>query len=323
MADEAIRVAVELFATTFFDTADGTDLDALALDRFGSAGARLAATAAVGEVQWTRVAAGTYTILAGTRFSGTLASGETVSVQTSSAVSVGALDTVVDLPVQALTTGRGGNAAAGTIDTVVDVQVADPTATVAQAEPLAGGTEAETDEAYRARLRQLWTTLRRGTAAALETGALQVAGVTVVTVDEADGGVVNVIIGEPVGNGNSTLVDNVTAELEDWRAAGVQVVVLAAAREVVSIALTVYVERGADQATVGAACKAGIEAYGDSLAPGVAAQRSRVEQACHDASELVVGVDFDTLALELQPSAPENAIRFEAASIDITFVQVA
>lgn len=324
LADETSRVAVALFAAQFFDTAVGADLDALVQDRFGGALARKPATAAIGTVTWTRDAAGAYVIPAGTRMRATIGS-VTITVQTTAAVTLLSTDTSVDLPVQATVTGRASNAAAGTLEEVVDVQIADPGATATNAQPLAGGSDAETDESLRDRVRRQYSTLRRGTVASLEAGALSVPGVAVVTVDESDvesSGWVYLYVGDPDARSNDTLAALVATEIVNWRAAGVLVEVTGAERQEKSMALSIAVERGADQLTIAAAIRAAIVAYGDTLGPGERVRYSRLEQACHQASELVVAAQVDNLQGDVTPSADYRAIRFTPETISLSFSEV-
>lgn len=324
LADEVIRVAVALFRAQFFDTAEGADLDALVQDRFGGALARKPATAALGTVTWTRDAAGAYVILAGTRFRAQFGT-TTITVQSLQAVTLLAADTSIEIPVQATVTGRATNAAAGEIDEILDVHVSDPGATCTNAQPLAGGSDAETDEALRDRVRRQYNTLRRATVAALEAGALSVPGVAVVTVDESaveSSGWVYVYVGDPDARSNDTLAALVETELENWRAAGVLVSVEGADRQEKSLSMNVVVERGSDQNAVAAAIRAAVVAYGDSLGPGERVRGSRIEQAAHQASELVVAVDDVTVQGGNAPSASHRAIRFVAESIAIDFSEV-
>lgn len=322
LADEAVRVAVELFSELFFDTAEGAALDALAQDRFGIS--RKAATASIGEVQWTRgTPAVAYTILAGTRFRAVVGD-ETIEVQSTSTVAMTLADTTVTIPVQATTTGRATNAAAGTVTEIVDAVGADPVATVTNTDPLAGGSDAETDPTFRDRIRRIYSTLRRGVVAALETGALSVPGVSIVTVDESeveDSGWVLVYVGDPDGRSNDALAALVQGELEEWRACGVLVDVRGAEREVVPVPIAVAVERGADRNAVAAAIRDSIVGYGNTLGPNEGAPRSRVEKAAYDASDLVLAVQVLSTIATVQPTQPQNAIRFEAASISISFVE--
>lgn len=319
MADEVIRLSVAQFATLFFDTASGADLDALAQDRFGMA--RKAASASVGVVEWTRDAAGAYTILAGTRFRASIGT-ETVTVQSTATVSMLASDTTIEIPVQATATGRATNAAADTVTEILDTVGADPGATVTNPQPLAGGSDAETDEAFRDRIRRRESTLRRGTVAALETGALSVPGVTIVYVDESNvetSGIVGVYVGDPDGRSNDTLATLVETELENWRAAGILLDVLGSEREEVALELRLALESGADQNAVGAAVRAAIVAYGDSLDPGERARPSRIQKAAHDASEAVIALELLTDTDDLVPSADHHALRFVEEQIEINF----
>lgn len=325
LATASNRLTVELFEAVFFDTAGGARLRTLITDRLGQTVLGMLdrpASAAVGIIRWTRAAAGTYTILAGTRFQ--IADGtNTIVVQTTAAANVTAPDTTVDIPVQALVTGRTGNVAAGGVWTLLDAVAADPTvSTASNPAALAGGADALTDEGLRAAVRSYYDSIRRGTVGALETGSKVVAGVTVVTVDELTqiaAGVVLVIIGDPDGNGSAPLVASVEAELVNWRAAGILVQVLAAAREVIPLTLTIVHEVGADRSVLRTAIVDAIEAYGDTINPGVAGKRSRIEAAAHNASDSVLEVIFEGVPADLQPSAPENAVRFADASIAIAW----
>lgn len=322
LADETNRVAVELFSELFYDTATGQALDDLALDRIGLV--RKPATAAVGTVTWTRDSAGGYTIPAGTQLRATVGT-DTITVQTTAAVSILSADNTIDIPVQARITGRASNAAAGTITEILDSIGADPGATVTNVEPLAGGSDAETDPQFRDRIRRYYATLRRGTTGALELGALSVPGVSIVTVDESDvedSGFVYVYIGDPDARSNSVMAGLVETELENWRAAGVLVSVLGAEREEVALEILVSVVFGADLDSVSANIRAALVAYGDTLGPNQAGRRSRVEKAVHDADERVEAVSVITTAGEMTPSAPQNAIRFTETTIDITYGEV-
>ncbi|MEQ1494507.1 MAG: baseplate J/gp47 family protein [Novosphingobium sp.] len=320
LADEVIRVSVEQFAELFFDTAEGDALDRLALDRFGIV--RNLATASIGVVEWTRDSAGAYTILAGTRFQ---SEDGLVTVQSTSAVQMLATDTTVAIPVQGIVAGRASNAAADTITVIMDRVLVDQLATCTNPQPIAGGAEAESDEAFRDRIRRIYSTLRRGTRAALETGALSVPGVGIVTVDESaveTSGHVAVYVGDPDARANDTLAGLVTTELELWRAAGIQVDVYGSEREERELSIRIAVEAGSDQTAVGDAIRATVVAYGNTLAAGEKARISRIQEACHAASDPVVAANILTETDDLVPLLPQNAIRFVADQIAISFVEV-
>lgn len=323
LADEVARVNADLFAGLFFDTASGPALGLLAFDRLGLT--RKAATRAAGTVRWTRGSGvGAYTIPAATRFRATVGD-ETVVVASTSPVVLLASETSVDVPALAAITGRASNLAAGTVTEILDVVGADSGATCTNPQPFAGGAPAESDEAFRDRIRRYYGTLRRGTVAALKTGALSVPGVSYVAVDESDvedSGVVYVYVGDPDARANDTLADQVLDELEAWRAAGVQVVVLGSTREEVALTLTVYVERGTDQDAAGEAIRAGVVGYGDTLAPSVPARLSRVEKAAHDSYDQVVAVRVTSHTADISPAAVQNAIRFTQDAISLVFQEV-
>lgn len=322
LVDESIRYAAARFATLFFNTATGADLDALALDRLGLT--RKPATAAVGSVEWTRSAAGAYTILAGTQMRAVVGD-QVITVQSTSAVAMLATDTTVIVPVQATTTGRDSNAAEDTITEVITPIVADPNATINNPQPLAGGDDAETDEAFRDRIRRFYASIRRGTIGALETGARTVPGVSVVAVDESeveDSGWVYLYIGDPDARSNDVLAAAVEAEIVNWRAAGVLVEVLGSEREERDLEMRIVVEKGTDLSAAGDAIRSAIVAYGDTLDPKEDVQPSRLQKAAHDAMDAVVGARVDAIELDTySPSAPQNAIRFVPERIRLQFTE--
>ena len=205
-ADEVVQVLVDLFAAQFVDTAEGTDLDALASDRFGLS--RQSATYSIGPVTLGRtVSTSAETVPAGQVFTGTV-DGETIEVTLDSAVNFAIGETSKTGAVTATETGRASNVDVGVIDTVPSPPAAISDLTVTNGERLAGGAAEESDEDFRARIRRYFTTLRKGTVAALEAGALTVDGVEFATVDEstmATSGWVSVYIGDPEGAGNAAL----------------------------------------------------------------------------------------------------------------------
>lgn len=321
MADEVIRLGVEGFSELFFDTAIGDALRRLGQDRLGPQAAPILATPAVGAVTWTRLAAGDYAIPAGTQFSATV-NGRTITVATTQSAVILSAETEVDLQVQATTAGRTGNIAAGTIATVLTPIPADTGATVTNAEPLAGGTEAESDDAYRSRIRDIYRTLRRGTPAALRTGALSVSGVSVVTINESlveQEGIVYVIVGDPDANGNDTQATAVAVELENWRAAGCLVSVLPATREEKPLSINVIIDFRTSQPAAQAAIRAAIVAYGDTLSPGQIPAISLIEKAAHDASDVVQAVEVVSSEAEITPTDINYAVRFVDSQIAISF----
>lgn len=326
LADESIRLGLQGFKAVFFDTATGDDLDALVSDRTGLT--RNAASSAVGSVTFTRVQIiGEVEIPLGTRVSATDADGaEYVFETTAAAVFVSGAATV-SVPIQAQVAGPESNVAIGEIDTLLDA-LSDPDVTVENPARTAGGDVAETDERLRARVRRYYTSLRRGTVAALEAGALTVPGVNFATVDESnaapeDGGYVNVFVGDPDANANAELVALVEAELENWRAAGIAVVVEAMVRQEVSLEFTMRVKSliGVSTTALESNVRAAVIAYGNTLQGGAKLYLSRVLAEAIRSSDLFLDGEITNETADIDPDFAYSAIRI--VLVEVTIEEVA
>ena len=324
LADESIRLSLAGQARFFFDTSQDGELDALAADR--GFPARKPASGGAGEFTWTEGIPGSaYTIPAGARVQGKLDDGTPVVVESTAAVVLTAGASSVVIPGVAQESGPATNLTIGFINEIVDVEVTDPTATVTNLARFVGGSVAETNEAYRARLRLFFSTLRRGTPAALTFGALSVPGVTVVTVDETlvpVDGIVRVYIGDPDARSNDILAAAVVTELENWRAAGVQVLVLGADREEITLALSVTVPIGADTTALGADIRANILGYTDALRPSEALRVSELCFRAHDADDTIISVVSTSPTADVTPTEVQDAIRVNDSDISLTFLQI-
>jgi uncharacterized phage protein gp47/JayE len=232
LAEESVRFALELHRKTFFETAEGADLDELAEDHFGLA--RQGGAKAIGEVTFSRptTAAGNVLIAAGTRVS----TPDGLLFATTEEI----LLTGLTLPaaIEALEVGEEGIVGVGTITVLVD-RPSDSTITVTNAERTAGGIKAEADADFLNRIRGYLATVRRGTVAALAFGATQVSGVLRAAVDET-AFPPTVYIADFAGGANTALVVEVQAELNHWRPAGTQVNVVGATvvNQAITLALT-------------------------------------------------------------------------------------
>lgn len=326
MVDEAFGVLIDLFAAQFVDTAEGADLEALAADRFGLT--RNAAAAAVVTLTFTRGGStGTLVVPAGTTCEA-LVNGVRYQFDTDYEVEMHSSASTVTVTATCTVTGRAGNVAANTIDDIIDTLAGDATATVANAEAAAGGAPEETDAQFRDRIRRYFSTLRKGTVAALEAGALNVAGVSFVTVDESlihpdDGGYVAVYVGDPDAVGNDALADIVEAELEEWRAAGILVRVFGSDREEIAMAISVTARAGVDTSAMSAAVRAAALGVTNNLAPKQTLYLSKVEAAVHAVSDDILSVQVTTPSADTTPTASQNAIRVNDADLEITITEVA
>jgi len=322
LADESIRLGLQGFKAVFFDTATGADLDALVADRTGLT--RNAASNAVGAVVFSRTQTiGEVVIPLGTRVSATDADGaEYIFETTAAAVFVSGAATV-SVPVEAQVAGPESNVAASEIDTLLDA-LSDPDVTVENTARTAGGDVAETDERLRARVRRYYTSLRRGTVAALEAGALTVPGVNFATVDESnaapeDGGYVNVFVGDPDANANAELVALVETELENWRAAGIAVQVEAMVRQEISLDFTLRVKSliGVSTTALESNVRAAVIAYGETLQGGATLYLSRVLAEAIRVSDLFLDGEITNTAVDIEPTYAYSAIRIVLVEVTI------
>ncbi len=270
MADACIRFAAQALKETFIDSAKGDALTLLVQDHLGVV--RNPATAAQVTLAFTRTSGGAGgTIPAGTTVA-TLydPSGKSVSVTTDGAITVGgAANGPFSIGATATVTGRDGNVAAGSVEKIVDA-LFDTTFTVTNAASAGGGNEEEADEDLRRRAKAFYSTLRRGTAAALEFGALEVPECRVATtVEDLDTGIVTIIVGDSDGHSTMQMIEDVEFEEENWRAAGVAVNVTGATRQEVEVTLVLSAVRtGFDVAAAADTIAEVVIARGDKLRGG-------------------------------------------------------
>jgi hypothetical protein len=250
MADANVRHTAQSFAATFIDLAKGDDLTALVDDHLNLQ--RQAPTAATVTVSFTRTSGGG----AGSIPSGTVvatvqgADGAEIRFATTGAIAVGAGNNgPFTITATATTTGRTTNAAAGTITRIL-ATLFDSTFSVTNAATAAGGNNEESDEQLRVRARAFWQTLRRGTLAALEFGALTVAAVRVAKASEDASGLVLVVVTDEDGNSNAEMVAAVEVELNNWRAAGCVVQAAGGTLLIVNVAVLLTVDDGVDIAAI-------------------------------------------------------------------------
>ena len=321
LADEVNAVTVDVFKTTFLDTCEDNEIDAWASDHYGDEIPRKDASAATGEVTLTRTdSSGDYPILAGTEVSGTV-HGETITVTTDALTQIDDGETAVTTSATATTTGTTGNIAAAVLDTIGDA-----TLLVTNAARFTGGADEESDARYRARVKAYPQTLRRGTVEALREGALRVGGVVFATVSEsftapANGGYVAVYVGDPDARANSTLTALVDAELDNWRAAGIQVLVFAATRQEIPLSLALTVRAGADQAAIRAAVTTAVLAYTDDLDPNAVLYTAPVITAAMGAHSDILDADLVTPTDDVTPTAEQNALRVTTSDLTLTLIE--
>jgi uncharacterized phage protein gp47/JayE len=138
----------------------------------------------------------------------------------------------------------------------------------------AGGEDAEDDDTFRNRVRNFWRTARRGILAAIEFGATTVPGVVSASAVEAieliglvnlPARVVNLYIADSSGVASSVLADQVRVALDEYRAAGIAVVVSTSLPTIVTIQLSLEFRANVDTVTLADAIRAAIVEFVNSL----------------------------------------------------------
>jgi uncharacterized phage protein gp47/JayE len=241
-AEQATANAIEYFRQTgplgwwgdgsdgaqTLDGASDTDLDRYAWDRYQET--RKGASPALGSVRIyrTSLAGGAGTIPVGTSLR-TLAGTEYLTTTVAS-LGIGDLSTTAD--VRAAQAGKSTQVGANGIRKFSQAALLfDPTLLVNNDDPTAGGEDAEDDETFRNRIRNFWASARRGILAAIVQGATSVPGVVSAQAIEAFTGgglparVVTLYISDSSGVASRALAQQVEAALNDYRAAGIAVIV--------------------------------------------------------------------------------------------------
>lgn len=228
MADHVFGLAAKLFRDTFFDGAVGDALTALVDDHCNIQ--RKGATAATVNLLVLRTSfGGAGTIPAGTRFGCTKApDGSQVTFTSNANVAVpSGQNGPFTVACTAVDTGPEGNVADdATLGWTILDTLFDATLTATQDEDAGGGNVEESDAELRQRAKTYHQTLRRGTLAALEQGALMISSVhSARAVEDPGTFLVTVVVADSDGGSSLQMVADVTAELENWRCAGAPVTV--------------------------------------------------------------------------------------------------
>jgi len=262
-------------ARLFLDGAVGDDLDRLAFDRYGMT--RKGASAALGAVQFTRptFAAGAGTIQAGTILQ-TLTGVQyiTTTAATFGATSLGTTAPFITANVRAVQAGKASQVGVNSITKIIPSPAAslfDPSIVVTNPLATAGGENSENDDVFRARIRNFWNTARRGVLSAIEFGATNVPGVVSAQAFELFNGIgqpariVALYIADSTGVASEALAQVVVQSLQDYRAAGITVLVYTSLPYIVSVQLKLGFQTGVDTTTLSNTIIAAVVSYINSL----------------------------------------------------------
>lgn len=290
-ADEVVGQLAQVASGLYLDSAQGEQLDRLLFDRYGLA--RKVAASAVGSVTFTTSAPNpsAFIIPANTL----LSTPDGIQFQTVEAETFplggggGGGSGPIFVTVRSILAGANQQVGVGTITNIVgtipgspaDLVVTNPVAT-------SGAADAESDDAFRARGRAYFTTVRRGTLRAIEQGALTVPGVvratafesidlqgrpaayvTLAIADQYTDTLADLGVYPPTYAAQSlVLAQAVFNALQEYRPAGIFVQVQVAQVRLQPIQLTLSFQAGANVDSVAVAARSAIVTAVNNLAPG-------------------------------------------------------
>jgi uncharacterized phage protein gp47/JayE len=320
MGEEISAQLAQCLLDSFSDTAQADALDRLAGDRYGLT--RLGATPSTVDLTFTRAtdAGGAGVIPAGTRVQ--TATG--TQFATDADLAFGATDLTQSVTATALIVGPDSNIAPLQITTIVDAAF-DSSLAVSNPSWSAGGTDPETDPAFRGRIRAFFATLRRGTLGAIQFGALGVAGVSVATAIEIDNsasgdpaGAVQLIIADANGNASGSMITQVIDAELLWRAGGIPVFVTGGTVVFQPITWALDIDSGFSQQTVLSQVAAVTVAVAQFLAAGDTLHRSTLIAAAHTVpGAIITDSSLVNPIVDVVPLTTSTILRVR--STDITF----
>lgn len=147
--------------------------------------------------------------------------------------------TSVMIPVQCKTTGTTGNVPLGSITTIATSNAI--IKSVANEASFTNGTDEETSAERKKRFQNYIKTLARGTKDAIVYGCLEVEGVTGAWCDDNYVGYVKIYAHNSDGEMTDDLKQKILANLQDYRAAGIEVEVLPIIKHPVDLDLSVMI----------------------------------------------------------------------------------
>lgn len=310
MGDEVLRQLAAHCAAQYLDTAESEDLDRLVFDRFSPLLARKPAVPAIVTLQFSRPnpAGAAISLAVGTKVR-TAAGAEFKLTQVLS-IAAGQVSPV-SVTAEAVNVGTTGNVAANVITNFV-TPPPDSALTVTNPAVAAGGADSESDAALKSRARSFYTTVRRGTRAAIEAGCLSVPGVAsanVIEVVDSSGfptGQVQAYVADAAGQCNSALAIAVQLALTDYRAAGVYVAVLGAVPRYESIVYRLRYQPGINSIAAFSQVQFLTVARVNALAPGETLPRSLlIEQARKVRGVIVLNDAIVSPAGDIVPTGSE------------------
>jgi uncharacterized phage protein gp47/JayE len=268
VSEALIRQLAYRTGALLLDSCDDEDLDRYAYDRYNLT--RKGASPARGAITITRA---TTTAGAGSVPTGTVVRTDTgVEYVTTTVAAFGALATSATCNVRAAQAGKATQVGAGAIVKFAKPQdLWDASLVPANPKPTAGGEEVESDDLFRARIRDFWRTARRGVIGAIEFGALTVPGIVSAVASEALGvnglpaRVVNLYIADSTGVASDALAAEVATALLEYRAAGIAVIIFTSLPTIVTVELALSFSPGVETITLAEQVRAAVFEFVNSL----------------------------------------------------------
>lgn len=286
MADECVGQLANLWAASFAGTARGAALDRKITDIYPDL-IRKNASPSVGYATFTFSSGTTFTIPDGTR----LTTEDGVQFITVGDAAVAAGESSKRVPIRSSQAGSGQKAGAGKINSIMgQISSAPANIAVTNAAATFGGEDREEDSDYLVRFRLHYLAARRATKGAIQAAILGVGGVVKCTVIENLDS-----LGRPIGYVRAVVADSFTEQfantavlpvtyqnqvasltlqiesvLEEWRSAGVGVVVEIARVVLQPVRVSLTYLAGVDEEATKAGVLALVIQYINNLPPGTA-----------------------------------------------------
>ena len=268
IGDQIIKQLAYRAGALTLDGSDDEDLDRYAFDRYQIP--RKGASPAKGGVRIFRTSfvAGAGVIPIGTK----IVTDTGFEYITTTTASLGATDLTTAANVRAVEAGKLTQVGANALVRFQNVAgLFDATLQVINDAATAGGEDAEDDDTFRSRIRDFWRTARRGVLAAIEFGALTVEGVVsaqaieILTTGSQPARLVQLFISDSTGVASDALAQEVLAALDDYRAAGIQVLISTSLPLIVEIQLRLSFRANVDTLTLTDNVRAAVVEFVNSL----------------------------------------------------------
>ena len=228
----------------------------------------------------------------------------------------------IDVPVQAVTPGSGGNVQPGAISLIA--AAVPGVDTVTNPAPLAGGVDAESDEALRGRFQLFLQTLSRATPLAIGAAVQSTRqGLTWTLIENvaSDGsprpGSFIVTVDDGTGRPSVAVLQAAAVAIEATRPVGTSFAVRPPGIVPIAVEMSVAVANAAAHATVAGNVARALTAYIDGLAVGAVLSASRLVQVAYNADANVANVSGVAVNGGLDDVAPGQTNVVKLVSVQV------